>query len=476
MRKHLLGAVLLAGVALVGCAANPMTGRSQLMLVNEQSAINSSTMAYQNMIGEIEKNGKLSEDQALVRRVEEVTDRLITQAVRYRPDSEKWAWTVKVIDDPKTLNAFCMAGGKMAIYTGIIEQLEMNDDELAQVMGHEIAHALASHTAEKMSVQVLSNVAVVAISAAAGRGNSQRQHNIRGVAELAALTMVNLPNSRQAEEEADKLGIELAARAGYRPDAAAKLWQKMAKLSGGEGRSDFFSTHPASLTRSENLAALAEPMQKLYDPAQLQQPLAYSWLAKSAKPVAAATPVAQLAATADAAPTESGLGKGSAKRVGGKRAAGKAEANVGDSRQEERPVTALPTTALATEPSTTDRPKEALRFYSAEFDQFSEGKAELNCPTCSPMFVLKQTTLQGYFAGEQWRDLATETMKIGYGIDLAWFYLGQAAQKLGFPRAARIYAEKAQQQTVEGGNSCAKGFLIRCQGIDVAQEAGKLLE
>ena len=106
------------------------------------------------------EDGKINSDPKLAKRINEITAKLIAQALIYRPETESWDWRVKIIDDPETVNAFCMAGGKMAIYTGLVEKLEATDDELAQVMGHEIAHALSAHTAERMSIALATSLAV----------------------------------------------------------------------------------------------------------------------------------------------------------------------------------------------------------------------------------------------------------------------------------------------------------------------------
>lgn len=267
----------LFAILLSGCATNVVTGRSQLMIVSEQSAINQSTSAYSSLIGGLSKSGKLSKDEKLITRVQNITNRLITQAIIYRPATKIWNWNVTVIDDPDTVNAFCMAGGKMAIYTGLINKVNPSDDELAQVMGHEISHALASHTAEKMSVRLTAELAVVAITASANQNNQQAAHDI---SSLAALTLVTLPNSRVAENEADTIGIELAAKAGYDPHAAVTLWEKMIKASGQTSRFDFLSTHPASPKRIEALAALEGKMSPIYDTGKANRNLAvHDWVA-----------------------------------------------------------------------------------------------------------------------------------------------------------------------------------------------------
>ncbi len=252
---HLLIA-LLCCLLLSACATSP-TGRRQLMLVSEDTAISSSAQAYTQEMGKIQKEGKLSTDRALIQRVNTITQKLVAQAVAVRPDSADWKWSVAVIDDPKNVNAWCMAGGRMAIYTGLIEQLNPTDDEIAQVMGHEISHALANHTAEKMSVAMASSIGVLAVGVA-----TDNQGAATAGAAAAALA-VTLPNSRAAESEADEIGIELAARAGYDPAAAVTLWRKMNNLPGGKPP-QFLSTHPDPANREKTLAALVPKMDPYY--------------------------------------------------------------------------------------------------------------------------------------------------------------------------------------------------------------------
>ncbi|MGD9163574.1 MAG: M48 family metallopeptidase [Chromatiales bacterium] len=252
--KRLLGAALL--LAMVACATSP-TGRSQLMLVTEESAINASKTAYTQMLKPFEEEGKLDNDPALKARVDRITGRLIAQAVIMRPETRDWEWSIRIIDDPETINAWAMAGGKMALYTGLIEKVEPTDDELAQVLGHEISHALAKHTAEKMSVAMATQLGVLAVAA-----STEKQGALVGAA-LAAKLAVELPNSRTAEVEADRIGIELAAKAGYDPRAAATLWRKMANV-GGNRMPQFLSTHPSPVNREETLNRLAKDMMPYY--------------------------------------------------------------------------------------------------------------------------------------------------------------------------------------------------------------------
>jgi len=256
--------LLLASATLVSCQSTPVTGRKQLMLVSEQQAIDASSQAYVQTLQPIAKQGKLNDNAATKARIDNITARLIPQAIKYRPETEAWDWQVNVIDDPKTLNAWCMAGGKMAIYTGIIQQINLSDDEIAQVMGHEIAHALAKHTAERMSVAMAQQTALQIGAALLGQGGVGSQLALQAAA--AATTVgVQLPNSRSQESEADRIGIELAAKAGYDPHAAVTLWQKMTQATGGAGKSDFLSTHPASEKRMEALAQLIPQMMPFYE-------------------------------------------------------------------------------------------------------------------------------------------------------------------------------------------------------------------
>ena len=250
---------ILCCLVLVACATSP-TGRHQLMLVSEESSIASSKTAYLSTVKELDNAGKLEDNWVINKRVDVITGLLITEAIKMRPETVDWEWSVVVIDDPKMVNAWCMAGGKMAIYTGLIKQIDPTDDELAQVMAHEISHALAKHTAEKMSMQMATTVGVAAV----GIASDNTGVALSGAA-LTAMLAVNLPNSRAAEKEADRMGIELAAKAGFNPAAAATLWKKMSAVS-KSGTPQFMSTHPAPSNRQQELAQLEPEMRKYYDP------------------------------------------------------------------------------------------------------------------------------------------------------------------------------------------------------------------
>ena len=257
MKSSLVVAVLLA-VSLIGCKANPVSGRKQLVLVSEEQAQASSAQAYTQTMSEAQKKGKLSSDAALNARVKRITDRLITQAGNMYAPSREWKWSVAVLDEP-ALNAWCMPGGKMAIYTGVVRKLALTDDEIAQIMGHEIAHALLGHGRERMSRAMAMQGGVLLGSIVAGQDLSA----LTPVADIA----LTLPNSRTGETEADRYGIELAARAGYDPRAAVRLWEKMGAAS-GNGPPQFLSTHPSPDNRIQALNELVPKMMPIYEKAR----------------------------------------------------------------------------------------------------------------------------------------------------------------------------------------------------------------
>ena len=244
-------------VVVAGCQSAPVTGRNQFIIVPESQAIQASTQAYAEVLAPIQKQGKLNDDAAMKARVDRITARLVAQAIKYRPETESWNWQVAVIDDPKTINAWCMAGGKMAIYSGIITQLNLTDDEIAQVMGHEIAHALAKHTAERMSTAMASEAALQIGAMLLGTPSATSQMALQAAA--AATTVgVQLPNSRQQESEADRIGIELAAKAGYDPHAAPQALGKDAPSHRQQG-SVRLPEHPSPEREAAGSARGAHP-------------------------------------------------------------------------------------------------------------------------------------------------------------------------------------------------------------------------
>jgi len=241
---------------LAACATSP-SGRRQLMLISPESAIVQSKQAYLSTVSELDKENKLLDDPVMSQRVATITGRLVTEAIALYPQTARWEWSVAIVDDPETVNAWCMAGGRMAVYTGLFDQLKLTDAEFAQIMGHEISHALANHTAERMSRAMATSIGIVALGVA-----SDRPAATMAGGALAAKLALELPNSRTAESEADQIGMKLAVLAGYDPDAAVSLWRKMSSL-GGSSPPQFLSTHPAPGNREAALAAMIPEMRKL---------------------------------------------------------------------------------------------------------------------------------------------------------------------------------------------------------------------
>lgn len=258
-------AVAVLTVIAPGCAENPITGRSQLMMVSDQEAAQQSGQAYSQLLAKAEQSRALDTNRATIERVRHITGRLVEQAQMMRPETQSWDWDVHVLNTDE-VNAWCMAGGKMAIYAGLIKKIQPTDDEIAQVMGHEISHALLSHQAEKMSRVKAQNLGL-GLGVIAGAAMGVDLTGAAGLANSLATVGLQLPNSRENELEADKVGIELAARAGFDPRAAVSLWQKMLNV-GGNRPSEWLSTHPNPETRLQNLQVMAEQLMPVYQAAR----------------------------------------------------------------------------------------------------------------------------------------------------------------------------------------------------------------
>ena len=235
--------------------------RNQMLLVSSKDIEASSLQAYRQVLTEEQKKANLNKDPEQVKRIRQIALRLIPATATFRPDAPNWKWEVNVITS-KQLNAWCMAGGKIAFYTGLIDQLKLTDDEIAAVMGHEIAHALREHSRERASEQMVSNTVISLGGALLGLG--QPAVDLIGMGKNV---LISLPHSRQHETEADRIGIELAARAGYNPEAAISLWEKMGAAS-GNGPPPFLSTHPAPGNRMADLRNYAVIVEPLYEEAK----------------------------------------------------------------------------------------------------------------------------------------------------------------------------------------------------------------
>lgn len=257
-----------ATAALAGCQTVQTTQagavgveRKQTMLVSSDTINRSAAKAYQQTLQEAAKKGQLNRDPGQVARVRAIAARLVPSTAAFRADAPRWQWETNVITS-KDVNAWCMPGGKIAVYTGLIDRLKVTDDELAAVMGHEIAHALREHGRERASQQMAQGVAIGVIAAAAGLSSAAQD-----LSKMVLDLTFNLPNSRTDETEADRIGVELAARSGYDPRAAMSLWQKMTQAGGGQPP-QWLSTHPSHETRIRDLQVYSERVVPLYESAR----------------------------------------------------------------------------------------------------------------------------------------------------------------------------------------------------------------
>lgn len=235
--------------------------RQQRMAVSAEEVNGGAQKAYAQMMAEAQKKNALDRDAAQVARVKNIVSRLVPQTTVFRPDAAKWPWEIHVISLDQ-VNAWCMPQGKMAIYTGLINKLQASDDELAAVMGHEIAHALREHSREQISQQMGTQAAIGIAGALFGIGELGQ-----GIGNAVADVTLNRPKSRTHETEADRIGVELAARAGYDPHAAIGLWEKMVKL-GGSQPPQWLSTHPSHESRIADLRQYSEKVMPLYQAAK----------------------------------------------------------------------------------------------------------------------------------------------------------------------------------------------------------------
>jgi predicted Zn-dependent protease len=258
--------VLSMGV-LTGCETTTQAGavgadRSQLMLVSSAELVQLAAQSYARLRAESAQGRKLNTDAAMLQRVRAIAGRLEPQTAVFRRDAPGWQWEVNVIDSPE-LNAFCMPGGKIMVYSGLIGQLRLTDDEIAIVMGHEIAHALREHSREQVSQAIAAQTAIGVGAALLGVG--------AGSADLASIaydSLVATKFSRVHEQEADRIGLELAARAGYDPRAGVTVWQKMIDASKGGRPPEFLSTHPTEASRIQDIQALLPKVMPLYEAAR----------------------------------------------------------------------------------------------------------------------------------------------------------------------------------------------------------------
>jgi predicted Zn-dependent protease len=266
-------ALLVFVVALVACSSTTEQGtvgvnRSQLLLVSSDELDKAAAAQYRQVVQSEAPKGNVNHDPEQTERVRAIARRLIPQTAVFRKDALSWKWEVNVITSPE-VNAWCMPGGKIAVYTGIIEKLQITDDELAAVLGHEISHALREHSRERASQQLASGVGASLVGAVADIFLPGTGQVGTSLASVVGQVTYELPYSRVHETEADRMGVELAARAGYDPRAAVTLWQKMARLSSGSGGPPaLLSTHPSNEDRIKDLTEFSQKVMPLYEQAR----------------------------------------------------------------------------------------------------------------------------------------------------------------------------------------------------------------
>lgn len=257
--------VLLVTLLLTACASSTnrsVSGvkRSQLLLLPSSTVNKMSAQSYAQTLKTADGKHTLNADPQLLRRVQTISNRLIQQVGVFRPDAAKWTWEVNVEKNDQ-LNAYCMPGGKIMVFSGLADKLQATDDELAAVIGHEISHALREHGRERMSQAYIEQFGLQALAALIG--GSAGSMAAQG-ASMGSQLFFSLPNGREQEREADRMGLELSARAGYNPKAAISLWQKMMLASKG-APPEFLSTHPSSENRIRDLESLMPKVMPLYE-------------------------------------------------------------------------------------------------------------------------------------------------------------------------------------------------------------------
>lgn len=250
-----------------GCQSTTSGGavgadRQQFLLVSSDELNQMAAKAYNKLQAESAKKGTLNTDAALTRRVRAIAARITPQTRVFRADAPGWKWEVNTITS-KELNAFCMPGGKIMFYSGLIQQLRLTDDEIAVVMGHEIAHALREHSREQVSQAVAAQTAIGIGTALLGLGDATAS-----VANTAYEALIATRFSRSDETEADRIGLELSARAGYDPRAGVTLWKKMLSANNGGSPPEFLSTHPAETRRIQQIESLLPTVMPLYEAAR----------------------------------------------------------------------------------------------------------------------------------------------------------------------------------------------------------------
>ncbi|OAD84629.1 peptidase M48 [Comamonas thiooxydans] len=262
-RNCLLPALVCAALMHAPAHAQVEVGKASVMrqLVPAETLENSATLQYQELLQKAKAQGALADaGNPQLQRLRSIAQRLIPYAAQWNPRASQWRWEVNLIGS-KQINAFCMPGGKIAFYTGIIDQLKLTDDEIAMIMGHEMAHALREHSREQLAKNQATSIGISLGAQLLGLGD------IGNAAARLGGQLLSLKFSRNDESDADLVGLELAARAGYNPQAAVSLWRKMGQAT-GEGGIGFLSTHPTGPDRIRQLEGNVPRVMGLYEQAR----------------------------------------------------------------------------------------------------------------------------------------------------------------------------------------------------------------
>lgn len=267
--------LLITSIAALSCATSTEEGavgvnrKQYLSGVSSEQILTESEKGYTQTKQDAQKKGLLDKNTPQTQKVAAIAKRLIPYTPIFRKDALSWPWEIHVITSPE-LNAYCMPGGKMIFYSGIIEKLQLTDGEIAAIMGHEISHALREHGRERISEQMLQQgIAQGGLAVLIATGVIEPKYaGVAAVGASAFTTLfISLPHGRTQESEADTMGVELMARAGYDPREALSLWRKMA-TQGGSKPPEFLSTHPTDSTRLEHIESLLPKVMPLYEQAK----------------------------------------------------------------------------------------------------------------------------------------------------------------------------------------------------------------
>ena len=266
----------LVAIALLASCANTQTThsgtvgvqRKQFMMLSSKQVEGMAAQSYVQTLKTADSKKTLNANPLQTERVRAIAHRLINQTSVFRPDAVNWKWEVNV-EDSQELNAYCMPGGKIMVYTGLIDQLNASDDELAAVMGHEISHALREHGRERMSEAYVQKIGLIGLAAIVGVSSDSKSNaaNTLKIGTMVTAVALTLPHSREQEREADRMGLELAARAGFDPNAAVSLWRKMGAHA-GKKPPEYLSTHPSDESRINDLERLIPSVMPLYQAAK----------------------------------------------------------------------------------------------------------------------------------------------------------------------------------------------------------------